>query len=229
MIGVALVNSLLFGVYGSIISWQMGEDQDEPTIKQITVAGSISGFINSAISCPTELAKIQLQMQLDNKPASSSHIRFRGTFDCLGHIYRTHGIRGCYLGMVSTVARETPSYGAYFATYEYCCRVLTTPGERVQDLDGPRLMLAGGLGGIASWLVTYPFDVVKTVIQGQSIEKEIKFYSIREIFLRHYKTEGYGFFFKGLNATILRAFPTNAMTFFAYSTVMRYLEPWSSA
>lgn len=132
--------------------------------------------------------------------------------------------------MASTIARETPSYGVYFSSYEYFCRKLTRPGERVQDLDGLRLMLAGGLGGIASWLVTYPFDVAKTVIQSQNLSNKKdakKFATMRKVFKHYYRADGYRFFFRGLNATIVRAFPTNAVTFFAYTSVMRVIEPYA--
>lgn len=48
--------------------------------------------------------------------------------------------------MFATMLRETPSYGAYFASYDYFCRVLIPDG----NFDEPSLslLLAGGLAGV---------------------------------------------------------------------------------
>ena len=81
---------------------------------------------------------------------------------------RAHGLRGIYRGLPVTVIRETPSYGAYFAAYDALCTWLTPAGTHKSDLSWPRLLLAGGIGGMIGWLSTYPFDVIKTKMQGET-------------------------------------------------------------
>lgn len=40
-----------------------------------------------------------------------------------------------------------------------------------------------------------------------------------------YREEGWRIFFRGLNATIVRAFPSNAATFVAYTWTMKMIAP----
>jgi solute carrier family 25 carnitine/acylcarnitine transporter 20/29 len=170
LVGVAMVNAMLFGVYGAILESMLTDPkQQSPTYTQIFIAGSGSGFINAFVSCPMELVKIKLQNQTTASPsrrspaslnrafstATPSHPKtFKGPIDCFMHIYRTNGIRGLFTGLPSTVLRETPSYGAYFVAYEVLCRMLAPPGTDPKEISGVRLMLAGtayAFGFICRW------------------------------------------------------------------------------
>ena len=74
-------------------------------------------------------------------------------------------MRGLYKGGVSTILRETPSYGVYFATYEFLCNYLTREDQTKDDLTWLQLLAAGGMSGMAGWISIYPIDVIKTRIQ----------------------------------------------------------------
>lgn len=108
-----------------------------------------------------ELVKIRLQCQ-GHTAGPQTH--YAGNFDCIRQIWLANGARGMMRGLSATIVRDTPSYGAYFVSYEILCRMLAPEGTDPKELSGVRLMLAGGLGGIAGWTSTYPIDVVKTVI-----------------------------------------------------------------
>ena len=202
MVGVAVVNSLLFGVYGALLEMQgvPAAGHGHPTLWQIFVAGSGSGLINSFASAPMELVKIRLQNQgIDTSPtprrrrppqaptttttptstptptpttttattrmagrrsftttnatptaattATATTVpppnKYAGPFDCTRQLYRENGLRGLYRGFFATMIRETPSYGAYFVSYEILCRMLAPVGTDPKDISGWRLMLAG--------------------------------------------------------------------------------------
>jgi hypothetical protein len=50
--------------------------------------------------------------------------------------------------------------------YKVCC------SERVRDLTAfAQMFIAGGMGGIGYWAFVYPIDVVKTVMQTDSLNK----------------------------------------------------------
>ena len=72
------------------------------------------------------------------------------------------------------------------------------------------MLLAGGLAGTASWVFTYPLDVVKSRLQADTSGK---YSSALDCFRKSINSEGYKCLFRGLNSTIIRAFPTNAATF----------------
>lgn len=216
MAGVAIINAFVFGVYGFFMNVQLSSPNDTPTLMQIGLAGMGSGVVNSFITCPMELAKIRIQNQtaLTNTP-------FTGPASFLLFTLRREGIRGCYRGMTSTVLREM-SFGPYFISYELFCRCFARRGGG-EDLGAGPLILAGGLAGMTAWLSTYPMDSLKTRIQAQE-GIDGKYLGLRQVSRLAWKQGGWRGYWRGLNATLLRAFPTNAVTFLVYEAVMKYLE-----
>ena len=214
---------------------------------------------------------------------------FKGPRQFYVETFRKHGIRGLFKGGVSTILRETPSYGVYFATYEFLCNSLTREDQTKDDLSWLQLLAAGGMSGIAGWISIYPIDVIKTRIQDGTCSPfflacshpptcspkfnltDFSFFfflsflcSLFLIFLsfsffffvlcslffvlfslffsdpvtekgkfqytgiidcakQSYQEEGAMVFFRGLNATLVRAFPTNAVTLLVYTLSMRFL------
>lgn len=231
LVGVATVNALLFGVYGGLIDWQRRlAGNAEPTMTQVFVAGAGSGLINSVVSAPSELVKIQMQNQRTGRrprrgesfgKTSSGTTGAMSPMQCLREIVTTHGWRGCFRGLGATVLRETPSYGVYFAVFDGL--------QRHSVIDASRdwqLMLAGGISGVAGWLSTYPFDVIKTHIQAQPLGRPGPGLSFRQAFaeLAAENAPWHRTFFRGVGPTVVRAFPTNAVIFWAYAYTMRNME-----
>ena len=62
MFGVAAINGLIFGSYGFIAK----QFNDPEAIKTCTIAGATAGLVQSVISCPMELVKTRLQVQVCN-------------------------------------------------------------------------------------------------------------------------------------------------------------------
>lgn len=95
-----------------------------------------------------ELVKVQLQSQ-----AQSNVIK--GPLDCLKKLYQRGGIMYCYKGMIPTILREL-SFGPYFLTYEAICRALADDAKHnTYELNGLKIILAGGSAGIVAWCSTY--------------------------------------------------------------------------
>ncbi|KAJ3258325.1 hypothetical protein HDU77_002338 [Chytriomyces hyalinus] len=218
VVGVAAINSLLFGVHGWFMHHIAGDNT--PTVSNIFWAGCGSGLVNAFLACPMELVKIRLQNQTSSN-GGGSMTSYSGPIDCCRKIYKTGGIRAFYKGLHVTIWRETPSYGAYFASYEIFTHLFTPPGQSL-DVPSPGLLLAGGLAGIVGWLSTYPFDVIKTHIQSDLSGKN---QSMLQAAGSIYRKEGIRPFFSGLGATAIRAFPTNAATFYAVCWMRNLLDP----
>ncbi|KAJ3021251.1 UNVERIFIED_CONTAM: hypothetical protein HDU68_009720 [Siphonaria sp. JEL0065] len=221
IVGVAAINSLLFGVHGWFMHHIAGDDT--PSVSSIFWAGCGSGFVNAFLSCPMELIKIRLQNQTATPGTigSNNMTTYSGNLDCIQKLYKQGGIRAFYRGLPTTIIRETPSYGAYFASYEIFSHLFTPPGQSL-DTPSPGLLMAGGLAGIVGWLSTYPFDVIKTHIQSDlsSGKPQGMWVAARTI----YKAEGIRPFFTGLGATAIRAFPTNAATFYVVCYMRNVLD-----
>ncbi|KAL3895759.1 MAG: hypothetical protein SGCHY_004507 [Lobulomycetales sp.] len=245
LVGVAAMNALLFGVYGASLRFLSSARQAtshdtpaEPRILDVALAGTISGFASSFVASPIELVKIRLQNQRESRPVKSGSLPFyNGPLDCIRQIYRGQGVAGFTRGLSSTIIRETPSYGAYFASFELICRGLginSGSGGGSEEMsssaaDGLGVLCAGGTAGIIAWIVTYPADVVKTRVQSVEHELNPKYATQRlsnaPLLLKRYpsfwryirgiaQTEGVQTLYRGLGAACVRAFPTNAAIFF---------------
>ncbi|KAJ1970134.1 hypothetical protein IWQ62_000174 [Dispira parvispora] len=222
--GVAFVNATIFGVYEGVLALQASHSNEPPTLDQVFVAGLATGAVSSLITCPMELAKIRLQNQLPESTATTTRRTplLKGPLDCFIRTFRQGGIRACYRGMTPTVLREL-SLGPYFVSYELFCRWLMPSDQPVDQISAWSLITAGGLAGITAWLSTYPADVVKTRMQ-DSVQTSRSLFGTWQIARQCYQEGGIRVFFRGLNATIVRAFPCNAATFFMYSMTMRLLD-----
>ena len=80
---------------------------------------------------------------------------------------------------------------------------------------------AGGLAGMASWVVCYPMDVIKTIIQVDGMNAKPIYKSSFECALVNYQKYGLSFFTRGLSTALWRAFPMNAACFMVVSIIMR--------
>ena len=66
-----------------------------------------------------------------------------------------------------TCVREVPAFAFYFGTYDFLCRraVKRKGLGHVDELSPGFICMAGGVGGMMAWLITYPVDVVKSRYQ----------------------------------------------------------------
>ncbi|KAI8082771.1 mitochondrial carrier domain-containing protein [Halteromyces radiatus] len=215
--GVAGVNALVFGSHSYFMTLQAKQriqmDQldtsppSTPPLRDTFFAGLGAGLITSLVTCPMELAKVQLQNQTTNT--------IKGPIDCLIKLYTTGGIRMCFTGLTSTALREL-SFGPYFLVYASIHQVLSSGSQEQDDQNPMKVIMAGGVAGIGAWCSTYAADVVKTRIQSEPH----RYKSTLDCFKQCYKEEGWRVFFRGLSPTIVRAFPSNAATFMAYTWAM---------
>lgn len=190
-----MVNAIVFGVYG----YTQRHLSEPDRLSAHFLAGVSAGLAQTPVSSPIELAKTRLQLQ------SSFQSDSRGPIQCLRNIYKKEGYRGVFKGLSITFLREGPSYGVYFVTYE-----MLTKTSSKQPISTPHMLLAGGLAGTASWVISYPIDVIKSRIQAESSDR---YSGALDCLKKSIRAEGYSCLYRGLNSTILRAFPTNAATF----------------
>lgn len=203
--GVAAVNAIVFGVYGHTQRYLSEPDR----LSAHFLAGASAGFAQTPVLSPIELAKTRLQLM------SSSESTCHGPMQCLRNIYKQEGYRGIFKGLGVTFLREGPSYGVYFVTYEMLTR---TPSK--QPISTLHMLLAGGLAGTASWVISYPIDVIKSRIQAESSNR---YSGALDCLKKSVRAEGYTCLYRGLNSTILRAFPMNAATFAVVTWTFRLL------
>ncbi|XP_002732621.2 mitochondrial basic amino acids transporter-like [Saccoglossus kowalevskii] len=226
--GLTFINAIVFGVQGNML-----RRFEHPTIASNFIAGAVAGGLQCIICCPMELAKTRMQIQGQGESRryfQSTQHDYKGSIDCIKKIYHQEGIKGCYRGMVPTLLREIPSFGVYFAAYEFFCSNFEKRST-TEHLGLVQLLLAGGFSGMCSWMSTYPVDVIKSRLQADGMHHINKYNGIIDCIVKSYKEPGSGgikVFFRGLNSTLLRAFPVNAATFTVVTLFLRYARPKSS-
>eukprot|EP00050_Salpingoeca_kvevrii_P021211 m.107896 g.107896 ORF g.107896 m.107896 type:complete len:301 (+) comp9235_c1_seq1:84-986(+) len=233
LLGVGALNAIVFGTYGTASRWlQRNKDPSTPaTLGQVYTAGCIAGVFSCLVTAPSEHLKCRTQVSMSAEAvrAGKTHAR-----TVMHQIYREHGIPGLFYGYRLTLMRDSPSFGLYFVVYEGLARLMSP--DRALNANSPEmtarefleLNLAGGVAGSVAWAAIYPIDVVKTRYQTQSMTNPI-YKGLLDGFRKLYASEGSAVFFRGLGATILRAFPLNAVTFSVYELTLRFLDSRSNS
>jgi len=164
-------------------------------------AACASGAAATFIVTPVERVKVVMQ--------ASAAGRFAGPGACVRRIIDDDGVGGLFFGGFSaTLLRECPSFGFYFASYEFVSDSLSASGA-VPDALVP--LLGGACAGVAAWLPVYPVDVVKTAQQAETGSSKS---SALQVAAELYKKGGPGIFFDGLAPKLFRAVVNHGVTFF---------------
>lgn len=224
----------------------LNSDIYTPNFTRLFAAGCWSGLLQSFATTPAELLKCKLQAQQEGARL------YNGMWDCAVKMCKQKGVRlGLYTGFWSTVWRDMPGMGAYFVAYEGAkwffrtetYKPVVTPREPTSSSTNDLpisvewkhdvsystlgLLAAGGVAGIATWVATYPFDCIKSVVQTLPDDAPKKEFTMRHIAVTNYQKFGLSFFFRGLGTTLIRAVPVNAATFWLYEEslkLFKYLE-----
>ncbi len=206
LIGSMFINAVCFGVEENVRKHYGNKDQavlDKNSLeyyKLFAVSGAIAGLAQSIFLAPVELVKIKMQI-----PES----KYSKTFECAKDLVKKGGPAYLMRGFQSTLIRDVPSVSTYFISFEYICNFFKNRQNNNQlsalsssdhdSLPVKHILIAGGVAGCLSWLVTYPIDVIKTRFQADS-----SYTNYRDCLSKTYRSEGFMGFWRGLAPTLLR-------------------------
>ncbi|WAO87764.1 Hypothetical protein NCS54_00508300 [Fusarium falciforme] len=225
ILGYGALNALLFVSYNRTEAALNNAFSTSGNLWNTWIAGAVGGLATWVVSTPTEL--IKCRAQLASPPLSSWAITRQ--------IWRNEGIRGLYFGGVVTALRDSIGYGFYFWSYELSTRWLATePGEESSfQHEAAKVLLCGGLAGVATWASIFPLDVIKTRVQAQPWVQQAETSPLQsngvsrpsrtgalQIAQQAYREEGTRVFFRGLTVCSVRAFMVNAVQWAVYEWVM---------
>lgn len=226
LVGLGLINAIIFGVQGEAV-----RRFNLIGLKGECIAGGLAGAVQSFVCCPMELAKTRVQVQGINTKYNhiffhslkeNSVLQYHGSIHCIKKVWQSEGLRGCFRGMSVTFLRDTPAFASYFGSFYLLCDWLTPEGSSIHHLSPMRLLIAGGLGGTFSWILTYPIDVIKSRYQADGVGPKPNYKGILDCVKQTYAAEGLAGFMRGMTATILRAFPVNATTLTVVTITLRF-------
>ena len=195
-----------------------------PGIKSEIMSGVLAGGSQTLIICPVELIKTHLQLQ--GKDIMHKNVPdFKGPFGLATKIVREEGIFGLYRGMRITVLRDAPAFGIYFGVYFALMKLLTPQGKTADDIGPLQIMFAGGTAGVASWVYSYPTDVIKSKVQAEGFLPRGRYKGYTDCIKTSIDEGGYRVFTRGMAVCLTRAFPVNAATFVAVELSLGVLDP----
>jgi len=193
---------------------------------QYFAAGSIGWGVGSLVECPIDVIKSQLQVQIIKSKTNPNHImKFNNITECFKYIISTNGARGLYQGFLPHICRNIPSGALHLGIFDTLrIKMAEKQGVAVNKLPVYQTMLAGSIGGIAFWTATYPFDCIKSAMQGDSIvQSERKYNGLLDCIRKLNAEGGIRRFFKGFSPCVLRSIPANAVLLYTVSFVTEVL------
>ncbi|KAM5341635.1 hypothetical protein ACJ41O_014666 [Fusarium nematophilum] len=226
ILGYGALNALLFVSYNRTEAALNNSFSTSGNLWNAWIAGAVGGLATWVVSTPTEL--IKCRAQLASPPISSWAITKQ--------IWRSEGVRGLYFGGAVTALRDSIGYGFYFWSYELSTRWLSAePGEESSlQHEAAKVLLCGGLAGVATWASIFPLDVIKTRVQAQPWGRQLETSPLLQpnggtqpkragalrIAQEAYQEGGSRVFFRGLTVCSVRAFIVNAVQWAVYEWVM---------
>lgn len=221
-------NSVLFAAYGGCQK-AIAHLSGVQSVKELSSisnawAGFFAAFFSSLTLCPTELIKCKLQAMREVEQTQAATAVGKSTKPRIGpwtltrQILREHGIRGMFVGLSSTIAREMPGYFFFFGGYEATRELLAAKGQKRDDIGWQKTMVAGAVGGSMLWLAIFPADVVKSRVQVQNLRTPALI-----VFKDIIRQEGIGALYNGLTPTLIRTVPATATLFLTVEYTKKFM------
>lgn len=211
LMGAVAMNAVVFFSYGGSKKFVGGGK--ELTVPQYFLAGSLTAVPITLVESPVELLKIKLMTQVGEG-------EYKGVIDCGRKIFAARGVRGVYQGFLSTLTRNIPGFGAYFACFEGTKQALTKPG---QEPSLPVCFVGGAAAGAGYWGLFYPLDTIKTRMQSDHVDPAKRRYSGLLDCAKNTSGGGVKAFYKGFTPCITRAMPVNGAIFLGFTAAQRAL------
>jgi hypothetical protein len=179
--------------------------------------GMSTGLVMSLFGAPIEFIKVQRQLQ---KVTSTN----RNLIQWVRHIIATKGtlhlsgIFGLYSGYRFHAPVDILGTGFYFGVYEtFKSMAPKTNGAPAGWVS----LVGGGLAGALSWILVFPLDVVKSLVQKEALTTTRSFSTIVK---ERYQEFGIRGFYRGMNMQLVRSVPVHALNFYVYENVLNFCQ-----
>ena len=137
-----------------------------------SLAGAIAGASARVCVAPLDVVKIRLQVQLEAGAAG----KYRGLTHAVSTILREEGVRAMWAGTTPALLLWVP-YTAIQFTVLNAFKDAADEWERARPGSTrgvPMNFIGGAVAGSAATVVTYPFDVIRTLLASQGHPKVYK-------------------------------------------------------
>lgn len=184
-------------------------------------AGLLSGFATACISTPTDWIKIQAQISL-----ATGGQRKTDALSILKRLLKDNQYQGSkvirvlYRGHLANLGREGVFTMVYLGLYDRLSNMIRA--ENSGDRQMGEVVIISSFTGACAWLCNYPFDTVKSVIQGRSTQSKTPAGYASE-FRSIYKAGGIRGFYRGAGASTIRAMLVTSTRMLAYEKTLQLI------
>ena len=206
------MNVLTFGVFNRVKEGFGGSSSD--SYRASLVAGVVSGVASAFVSTPTDYIKIQAQL--------GGGISSRAILHEIMQLPSPHSI--LFRGHVANLWREGVFTCVYLGIYDVAM-------SHAQDPNLASIAAISSITGGLAWVVSYPFDTVKSVMQGQAPSKPGLSISqaVRTLYFNGGNAGNLTAFYRGCAASTGRAILVTSSRMITYEFVARtFFRPTSS-
>lgn len=185
-----------------------------PIWKSVT-AGMASGAAGQFLASPTDLVKVQMQMEgrrvLEGLPR-----RYRGTYHAFQSILKQQGIRGLWKGWLPNCQRAALVNLGDLTTYD-TAKHFVIRNTHLQDNS-----LTHTLSSICSGLIASTIGTPADVIKSRIMNNPDLYKGSVDCFLKTVKHEGFFSLYKGFLPTWARMAPWSLTFWLTYEQIRRF-------
>ena len=186
-------------------------------------SGFLAGFLSSLIFTPFDNLRVRLisEKNLLHSTNESSNYKYNKITQLIKTIFIEEGLKGFYTALPLSFLKESMGSAFYFSTFEFTNNNFVSL-KLLDNHNFIRTFICGGLAGVANWIITLPFDTIKTtLISSKAHHKAI---SIKQCISEIYLVEGLTGFYKGFTIMMTRSIIVNGFTLSLFDYLRRYLE-----
>ncbi|KAF2078244.1 hypothetical protein CYY_000434 [Polysphondylium violaceum] len=217
---------------GGIESTTTTTENNKQTIYIETFAGSISGALTRFFIAPLDVVKIRLQLQKTTPTPTATttatiinnNVKYRGVIQSLYTIFKEEGGKALWKGNLSAELLWISYTAVQFTAYNHIVSLLDkdfylprSKGEHYKPSLSISL-LSGGLSGMISTIVTYPFDIMRT-----NIIKNHQQVTLLSTYRSIIKDGGHIHLYKGLSSSLLQIVPQMSLQFAFYESFKHFI------
>jgi solute carrier family 25 carnitine/acylcarnitine transporter 20/29 len=188
------------------------------TFSQYAIMGAAGGLAQAPLAVPIEVVKVQQQLERGVQSSAIQTIR---------RLVLAGGISALFRGWVPLMARDVLGYG-FFLGLSDSVLTMTSATNRRSDVTFTAVLAAGCGLGWTYWAVAFPFDVIKTRLQGDSMHKP-QFKGVFDCARKALHAGGIRSLYQGLGLTLLYSVPKNGAKLLGFEFVARKMaddENW---
>lgn len=182
-----------------------------------TLNGSAAGIVEAAL-CQTPNQVLAIKMIHDTSPRGPK--QYTGLAHCVQSIWRTDGLRGYFQGVGPATAKGAVTMAIRFTGYGQIKR-LVQAGDDDTPLKPWQAMLAGGIAGAVSAVVSQPIDTVKANMMGLEAARFRSSFACAAELVR---AGGVLTLFNGVGPRVIRVFIEVGLQFSLYESIGRSID-----